>query len=255
MYDAGININKTMSFKLHIPNPCSEDWNKMPSISNGKHCESCHKDLVDFRGLNNQQIFNSVDVNHKVCGLFSETQLQTEFHIPNQHSFSKVGLAVSFVSLLSFVNPVKAQLPPTQNQTEPNAILTQYNDISKAKSDVKNDTIAIRGKVVDVNTIEPLPFVRIWIKDDKRYHATTDFDGSYVLSIPKVKFDSTVVISVTYLGYQSEEMLITEDIDSITFKLHSREFLGDVIIVKSETKRQKFFNRFRRKKKKKYKYS
>jgi hypothetical protein len=158
------------------------------------------------------------------------------------------------VSLLTFINPVKAQLPPTQNQTEPNTILSKYNQITKANSNVEVDTLAIKGKVIDVNTLEALPFVRVWIKGDKRYNATTDFDGAYELLIPKVKFDSTLVISVSYLGYQSEEMLITEDIESITFKLHSREFLGDVIIVKSETKRQKFFNRFRREKKKKYFY-
>ena len=249
-----------MNFKLQIPNPCSEEWNKMKTIPNGKHCESCQKDLIDFRTMNNRDIFDMVHSNAKICGLFSEKQLQTEFQHPKEHSFSKVGLVVSFVSLLAFINPVKAQLPLTQNQIEPNVILEQYSDISKANSDVKNDTLAIKGKVIDVNTFEPLPFAKVRVKGNRQYWVSTDFDGNFILSIPKVRFESAVVITVSYLGYQREEMLITKDSQNVEIQFGLSAYvesyhLGYIVMLPKQTKKQKFFNRFRREKKKRYTYN
>ena len=68
-----------MKFTIDIPNPCSENWDKMTTIEKGKHCSVCEKDLTDFRLLTNQQIFDLVDSDKKLCGRFSVDQLNSEF--------------------------------------------------------------------------------------------------------------------------------------------------------------------------------
>lgn len=245
-----------MSFKLQIPNPCSEDWDKMNATPNGKHCDLCHKDLVDFRHLSNQQIFNIANVNHKVCGLFSEKQLQTEFQLPKQYTFPKVGLAVSFVSLLAFVNPVKAQQPPGQKQTEPVSIVEQNHLNPQVKVSVQNDTIIIKGKVSDKHTLEPLPFSTIRLKNNKQIGALSDFDGNFTITIPKVELDSALFLTVSLMGFKSVDVEITNHTHHVELFLDVNVFLGDVVIIsKKSSRKQKFFNFFRRKKNKKYSYN
>jgi len=251
-------LKKSMNFKLQVPNPCSENWNNMQTIPNGKHCESCDKNLVDLRSLNTQQIYDLVNIDHKVCGLLSESQLQSEFNFKEQHSFSKLGLVVSLASLVALVNPVKSQNTTGVANTviKPLTNLPSKLTISEKINNVESDTIQIKGKVIDVQTNEPLPFVKIYIKSNKRIGAHSDFDGEFTLRIPKIEFDSTVVLLCQYLGYTNVEMVITENSNSLLFKLDENSgILGDIIVIQKPTKTQKLFDFFRRKKNKKYNYS
>jgi len=247
-------LKKGMNLKLQVPNPCSENWNKMQATPDGKHCKSCDKNLVDLRNLNTQQIYDLVNVDSKVCGLLSESQLQSEFNFKEQHSFSKFGLVVSFASLVAFVNPVRSQdttnaitvIKPLTNLPSKITIIEKINNI-------ESDTILIKGKVVDVHTNEPLPFVKVYVKSNKRIGAHSDFDGEFTLRIPKIEFDTTVVLLCQYLGYTNVEMVITKGSNSLLFKLDENSgILGDIIVVQKSTVTQKVFDFFRRKKNKKY---
>lgn len=247
-----------MNFKLHIPNPCSEDWNSMQAIPNGKHCEACNKNLVDFRTMSDQQIYDAVNVRHKVCGLFSESQMEREFDFSAQRPIPKMGLAVSFVSLLAFVNPVKSQ--ETEGVISGGEQLEQTIPSKETIRDKINNTtsklIEVKGTVSDKYSLEPIPFATINIKNNKQLHAVTDFDGNFILNIPKTVFDSVTIIKVSVIGYQNLEMEITETISTIKLELeNSRAYLGDIIIIEKPTKSQKFFDLFRRKKNKKYNYT
>ena len=42
--------------KFDIPNPCSEDWNKMKIGLNARHCDSCAKDVIDFTQQSREEI-------------------------------------------------------------------------------------------------------------------------------------------------------------------------------------------------------
>jgi len=246
-----------MNFKLQVPNPCSENWSKMQTIPNGKHCESCDKNLVDLRSLNTKQIYDLVNVDSKVCGLLSESQLQNEFNLKKQHSFSKLGLVVSFASLVAFVTPVKSQsIRGATTVIKPLTNLPSKLSINEKINNIESDTILIKGKVVDVHTNEPLPFVKVYIKGNKRIGAHSDFDGEFTLRIPKIEFDTTVVLLCQYLGYATIEMVITKYSNSLLFQLDENSgILGDIIVIQKPTITQKFFDFFRRKKNKKYNYS
>ena len=245
-----------MNFKLQVPNPCSEKWNKMQTIPNGKHCESCDKNLVDLRSLNNQQIYDLVNVDSELCGLLSESQLQSEFNFQEEYSFSKLGLVVSFASLIAFVNPVKSQETTGATVIKPLTNLPSKLIISEKINNVESDTVLIKGKVIDVHTNEPLPFVKVFMKSNKRIGANSDFDGKFTLLIPRVEFENPVVLLCQYLGYTNIEMVITEESNSLVFKLDENiGILGDIIVIEKPTRTQKFFDFFRRKKNKKYNYS
>jgi hypothetical protein len=243
-----------MSFKLHISKPCTENWDTMQVVPGGKHCVSCDKNLVDFRSMSDQQIFDVVTLNHNVCGLFNEYQMQTEFTVEKSNAISKMGLAVSFVSLLSFVNPVHAQEKhgnrPRVESLNAAPIITKSDKIN---SKIQIDTLQIKGRIIDKQTLEIIPFVRVYLKYNNEIRAVSDVEGNFILNVPKVIFDSTVIVKIATLGYRDVEIVVIKDSGNIEVELDEfQRLLGVVIVDQPPTKSQQFFDIFRRKKKKKY---
>ncbi|MFZ9847397.1 MAG: hypothetical protein ACO3EE_04530 [Flavobacteriales bacterium] len=74
-------------FKITIPKPCHEDWDKMSPNEKGKHCCVCEKTVVDFTVMEPQEIksFFEAKQGEKVCGHFKTSQV--EKHIPKFHQW------------------------------------------------------------------------------------------------------------------------------------------------------------------------
>jgi hypothetical protein len=64
-------------FKIYIPEPCHEDWDKMNPNQQGAFCKSCCKTVVDFSGksANEIQSFFSENLDKKICGRFQAGQI------------------------------------------------------------------------------------------------------------------------------------------------------------------------------------
>ncbi|MEZ5197754.1 MAG: carboxypeptidase-like regulatory domain-containing protein [Bacteroidales bacterium] len=78
---------------------------------------------------------------------------------------------------------------------------------------------SISGKVVDASSGEVLPFVNIVINDGKR-GGTTDIDG-------KFSFRSKhpiVSISLSYIGYETQQYLIKSGDSEVTVKMIKTEY-------------------------------
>jgi TonB-dependent SusC/RagA subfamily outer membrane receptor len=62
---------------LHIAEPCSEDWDKMASASQGKFCGSCQKTVFDFTNATDNDIIKHIEKmkGNMFCGQFEEGQL------------------------------------------------------------------------------------------------------------------------------------------------------------------------------------
>ena len=65
-------------FKIHIPEPCREDWGKMTPNEQGSFCQVCAKTVVDFSGQTEEQIqrYLLANIDKKVCGRFKINQLE-----------------------------------------------------------------------------------------------------------------------------------------------------------------------------------
>lgn len=64
-----------MNTKPHISDPCHQPWDRMTPDADGRHCGSCNKIVVDFRGKSNQEILATLKQGGKPCGLFDAKQL------------------------------------------------------------------------------------------------------------------------------------------------------------------------------------
>lgn len=94
-------------FRLDIPKPCHEDWEKMTLDGNGRFCGSCAKTVVDFTKMKAAEIQQYFIENRgkKVCGRFQNNQLDSIIitipaHVVfSQTQFHKMFLLALFVSM------------------------------------------------------------------------------------------------------------------------------------------------------------
>lgn len=70
--------------QISIPQPCSEDWNKMTPQEQGRFCDSCQKCVVDFTGFTDEQLYKyfSEHRGKEVCGRFQNWQLKRTVALP-----------------------------------------------------------------------------------------------------------------------------------------------------------------------------
>lgn len=67
-------------FKIHIPEPCFEDWDKMTPNEQGSFCKVCSKTVVDFSKKTEDEIqqYIAANIDKKICGRFNVSQLEQE---------------------------------------------------------------------------------------------------------------------------------------------------------------------------------
>jgi len=75
-----------MKTSVSIPNPCSEDWNKMTPTDRGAFCGKCQFDVIDFTGKQPEEIRSILKENagQKTCGHIAKSQLDmvnTNYHL------------------------------------------------------------------------------------------------------------------------------------------------------------------------------
>ncbi len=63
-------------FKIHIPAPCSENWDTMQPNEKGRFCTTCNTTVVDFTAMNANEIKNYfiAKAGQKICGHYRVSQ-------------------------------------------------------------------------------------------------------------------------------------------------------------------------------------
>ena len=65
-------------FNLIINSPCSENFNKFDTIDKGGFCNSCKKEVIDFRNMTSTELIEFFKKNEpKTCGIFKTSQMKT----------------------------------------------------------------------------------------------------------------------------------------------------------------------------------
>ncbi|WP_394773654.1 energy transducer TonB [Flavobacterium sp.] len=95
------------NFKITIPEPCNENWDKMSPKDNGRFCMGCSKTVVDFTTMlpNEVQHFFIQNQNNRICGRFKNEQLESLIiQIPKQvlhiqTNYHKMFLLALFIAM------------------------------------------------------------------------------------------------------------------------------------------------------------
>ncbi|WP_053991793.1 carboxypeptidase-like regulatory domain-containing protein [Mangrovimonas sp. TPBH4] len=199
-------------FNLSIETPCQENYNEFSPTCKGGFCNSCKTEVVDFTGMDSQEITDYFKNNatQNVCGRFKSSQLtahQPTIPIKRTSNFLN-GLAFTFLSLFA--------LNSAQSQTIQPKTATTENPPSKIQDSSFQKTFVVKGTVSDNEA--PLPGVNVVLQGTS-IGTSTDFDGNFEFPIKLKKGD---VLVFSYVGMESQKLVITNDqtASNVTLKVN-----------------------------------
>lgn len=210
--------------QLTIPEPCHENWQQMTPTEQGRYCNTCAKEVIDFSMMTDTEVLNYfTHITHdKVCGRALPSQLDRTITLPKEPKkrlFWYWNYIVMFLMFFSKSNNAKAQ-GDIKAATEFSPV--KPADVNKVETIVMSSWI-VKGKVVDVAG-NPIGFATIKIKRIKG-SISTDANGNYSVWVAT---NSILVISA--LGFKEMEVPVGEN-NVLNITLERKEDLrGEVVI-------------------------
>jgi hypothetical protein len=215
---------------IQIPEPCHEDWNKMTPVQQGRYCQSCSKEVVDFTLMTDQEIMNFVSMPRgKTCGNFSSDQLNRVIKEPTTPAKKRVwAVMLSFLLPLLVSNKVKAQLG------KPKITIVPESKRLTGMIAFRRDTIAtvqpqqfyVHGTVTD-SLGNPVEGASVIIKGTHIGVAAND-KGQFDILISNRK---DAILQISSIGYKTAELKLVRDTSNVQVILHRSEAtLNDVVL-------------------------
>jgi hypothetical protein len=207
-------------FQIAIPKPCHANWEMMTKNQKGKFCASCQKNVIDFTKASDSEILLTYNQNEKLCGRFSNFQINRKLITPKDRKSIWLIVAASIMTFLSIGNQeVKAQESIKIDLTDTKTI--SDSTAIKPRKGTKN----FIGVVFDENK-NPLPGTTIGIKNSK---ISTNANENGEFTIHAKKGD---ILIFSYVGYENVELKLKDNDTSLKIYLNNPDVLGEVIIVK-----------------------
>jgi hypothetical protein len=222
--------------QLSIPEPCHENWQQMTPTEQGRFCNACAKEVIDFSTMTDLQVLNYFTslTHEKVCGRALPEQLDRSIRLPEQPKkrlFWYWNYVVMFFMFFTKGNNVNAQ-----TCIKPATELTPVNNL-----DIKGEVItmggvrrAIRQEVTGTIMDEignPIPFATVNIKG-KKTGVSADSKGEFKINTEP---NSVLVISAAGFKVTDAPVALQKEM-KITLSNGFEGFLGEVLIVSSVVK-------------------
>ena len=222
---------------LSIPKPCQENWQAMTPSQQGRFCNACAKEVIDFSTMTDHEVLNYFvkKGDAKVCGRFIPEQLDKPLQLPVAKKWNVNwywNYAAAFLLLFSRSSMVNAQskvkvekspvLPDSQNFTVGNMLMVP------AKTE---QPVIVSGRVTDEQG-NPIPFATVRIKRG-RVGTMTNNEGVFKLSVSP----NDRILEASAAGYRSKEYILSnESQKNILLQLaaETRFMGGEVIVMKNE---------------------
>jgi len=195
------------AIKLTIAAPCHENWDKMSKVEQGKHCQVCSKNVVDFTDKSDEEIYKYVTKNNNICGRFKETQLDRAIKVERKSSFNLIPYAASLLLPLSLLSSVNAKAEVTSEKNYTSLGIGRF-----AENTLKRAQIITTGTVYD-NNGSPLANVKI-TSNETDATTWTAKDGSYKI----VTLDHEI-LSFSKLGFIQKKEKRTNKSEELTISL------------------------------------
>jgi hypothetical protein len=200
---------------VSIPDPCTQNWDKMLPDAGGKFCDSCQKSVTDFTKLSNSEILRFLSSSSNVCGRFDPSQLNSlnselepQYKLP---AWQKVGILASLISLMPFV-AAKAQVKHKVEQHRP--IKALVGAIS-----AKIVLATITGNVVDSTSRQAIALVAVNVNGSQT-HVLTDSLGNFRIEISP---DIDSVLTISTVGYQVHNIKLNKTQTNYNVRLAAQE--------------------------------
>ena len=246
---------------LKIPEPCHEDWNTMTPVEKGRFCDSCQKQVVDFTGMSDEQVFAFFrkPATGSVCGRFMNDQLDRDILMPRKRVpwlkyFFQFTIPV-FLTSLKTTAQGQVVLKRSTNEVCSKEVMGNSRMLNQPK--LVGDTIIIpgqkenisleplltgkvgmvtssvlkqiQGRVVDENGMG-IPYSSIFIKGTK---TGTVCDSVGYFKLRMLQRQSEIILVASSVGYSTVEKnieLATNSLSNIIMS-STTALSGEVVIV------------------------
>ncbi|MGH1339820.1 MAG: hypothetical protein ACRBFS_27115 [Aureispira sp.] len=184
---------------LKIQNPCDENWEAMTPTEQGRFCQSCQKEVVDFTSFSLPDIKLYIEQHTgELCGNFEETQMEA-FNLRYQalptpsriRQWAAAAVLTAVVTLPSFgqdtlpVAPVRVHTPLSSNYVP-------YNEANVL------DKVTLSGQIWDPTQEEAVVTAILSITGTDVI-GTTDAKGYFSLQVPISQ--KTMVLVINHVNY------------------------------------------------------
>jgi hypothetical protein len=217
--------------QLNIDTPCHENWAAMTPTDEGRFCQACTKQVVDFSILTDQQILHFLSkANGNICGRMGNDQLQRPLIPVAEQPKAKWWWALLMPLLMVFDRAAAQKKPLLIKQGE---VAMRPVDTSRTCHDKVAPAIAtahytISGTVTDE---KGTPVAGATVRAEEWGRGTiTDDKGAYKLIADT--YTDKVNISVNFIGYTSIKKEVKATNVSLDFVLPLAEaaVLQEVVV-------------------------
>ena len=193
---------------LAVPQPCSEEWNKMTPTEKGKHCANCNKVITDFTVFSDKELIDFIsNAKGTVCGRINSYQLNRPLVDYNS--------SPSFWQRLFWGSALASTLAACHNdqtqhqQTTVGEPMIMHDGTQKQKS---ADSNFIQGTIAADDKL--LASVKVIIPG-ANLSTYTDKQGNYKLAVP----DSLIgrKVKIAYIDKMGKFMEEDFKIDKLPF--------------------------------------
>ncbi|MBL0057183.1 MAG: hypothetical protein IPP31_13585 [Chitinophagaceae bacterium] len=220
------------ALQLSIPEPCHENWQQMTPTEQGRFCNACSKEVIDFSTMTDQQVLNyfSRITNEKVCGRVLDSQMEAPIEpaqLPKKKIFWYWNYIVMFFLFFSKSATVKAQKGKiaTVQQNDPGCTKTVGQMVSGVKVELAEQMI--NGRVIDPQG-NPVPYAAIRCVN-KHLSISADQNGIYQI---KARIGGQLI--ATAAGFSEKAFMVTGiEKQVIQFEQYYLGKAGEVVVTKA----------------------
>lgn len=184
---------------ISIAEACSQSWQKMTPVKNGRHCRHCSKNVIDFTVMSNAEIIGHLATKNNICGRISQFQLDQlndslEDRSKRRFKWNRFVAAAFIISLIAF----------SKAHAKARAVyITEQVPVNNQDS-TSTDTIykTISGKVIFKRGVKK-SMVIIHVKGTKIVDVT-DKRSRFVLNVPQ----NADTLEFKFGGYKNQYVKI-----------------------------------------------
>ena len=224
-------------YNIQLPEPCSEDWNQMTPMEQGRFCAVCEKQIFDFSTYTKEELIKEVQRKGKLCGRVPTQFIHTiEVEKTKPLGLKLNGLVAAAINLLVLTTATAVQ---GQEKVKVEQQVKESENIPETEQQHTKQTFGvIRGKVMDEEE-QPLAGVDIRGRDyDLR--TLTNLNGEFELKIPE-GYPTKIKVEFQFIGMKTKILKVKNRTERVeVFMMEEDAMLGEVII-EEKKKRWLFF--------------
>lgn len=196
--------------RIQVNYECSENWEQMKLQGEGRFCESCEKEVIDFSQWTDAEIAKKLLGGKNLCGRMPKERINRPLNYKAPKRNPVMGL--SLLTALAASTSLMGQEDSLTSKPKLELKAQGYTALKYAEfaDDLPASKLSYRGKVLDMESQTGLPFVNIIVRQDSNFitGASSDLDGFFELQIEDYNPNTALDIEFTFLGYKDTSLSI-----------------------------------------------